>query len=168
MCHPIFTFLPPCLDFFDSSATIRFFFIRVCAVAPGGPVKEQSIEFFFGLPSRGFDVHSVSKHGAGSEVPQGLGARGGGRRFEGRRGLHLRKASRGLQGSLKRGFKGLERGLKGASPSEGSNGFEGVFKWASRGLEGGLKPSEGEGGFEGLEGSLKGASRGVEGGFNAA
>ena len=32
---------------------------------------------------------------------KGLGARGGGRRSEGRRGLHLRKASRGLQGGLK-------------------------------------------------------------------
>ena len=31
-------------------------------VAPGSPVKKQSIEFFFGLPSGGLGVHSVSKH----------------------------------------------------------------------------------------------------------
>ena len=44
---------------------------------------------------------------------KGLGARGGGgRRSEGRRGLHLRKASRGLQGAS----RGLQGGLKGASP----------------------------------------------------
>ena len=31
-------------------------------VAPGSPVKKQSIKFFFGLPSRSLGVHSVSKH----------------------------------------------------------------------------------------------------------
>ena len=62
LCHPLFALFPPCLDFFDCSSTTGFFFIRVCAVVPGGPVKEQSIEFFFGLPSGGFGVHTVSKH----------------------------------------------------------------------------------------------------------
>ena len=47
--HPILTFLPPCLNFFDSSTTILFLFIWICAVASGGPVEEQSIKFFFGL-----------------------------------------------------------------------------------------------------------------------
>ena len=45
---------------------------------------------------------------------KGLGARGGGRRSEGRRGLHLRKASRGLQGGFKGASRGLQGGLKGA------------------------------------------------------
>ena len=47
-------------------------------------------------PSRGLE-------GSGGE------GGGGGRRSEGRRGLHLRKASRGLEG----GFKGASRGLQG-------------------------------------------------------
>ena len=84
---------------------------------------------------------------------KGLRARGGGgRRSEGRRGLHLRKASRGLQGGLKGASRGLQGGLKGASRGlhlrKASRGLEGGFKGASRGLEGGLKPS-----------ALKGASR---------
>ena len=59
---------------------------------------------------------------------KGLGARGGGgRRSEGRRGLHLRKASRGLEGGLKGASRGLQGGLKGASPSEGFKGLEGGF-----------------------------------------
>ena len=46
---------------------------------------------------------------------KGLGARGGGgRRSEGRRGLHLRKASRGLQGGFKGASRGLQGGFKGA------------------------------------------------------
>ena len=77
-------------------------------------------------------------------------SRGEGRRSEGRRGLHLRKASRGLQGGFK-GFKpsalkgalrGLEGGLKGASSSRGLEAFslkpsslEGSFKDASRRLQ---------------------------------
>ena len=53
--------------------------------------------------------------GAGSEVPpsqapfKGLGARGGrGRRSEGRRGLHPRKASRRASRGLEGGFKRLQ------------------------------------------------------------
>ena len=80
-------------------------------------------------------------------------------------GLHLRKASRGLQGGLKGASRGLEGGFKGLHLRKASRGLEGGFNGASRGLEGGLKPSEGEGGFGGLEGGLKGASRGLEGGF---
>ena len=60
VCHPILALLPPCLDFFDSRPTILFLFIWVCAVASGGPVKEQSIQFFFGLPGGGFDIRSAS------------------------------------------------------------------------------------------------------------
>ena len=46
---------------------------------------------------------------------KGLGARGGGgRRSEGRRGLHLRKASRGLEVGFKGASRGLQGGLKGA------------------------------------------------------
>ena len=105
---------------------------------------------------------------------KGLGARGGGgRRSEGRRGLHLRKASRRLE----EGFKGAWRGLQAFSVEGGFEGgwrgLEGgfIFKGASRGLEGGLKPSAWrklEGGFKGawrglhLEGCLKGAWRGLE------
>ena len=58
-CHPLFTCLPPCLDLFESSPTILLFIIRVCAVASGNPVKEQSIQAFFGFSSGCFDVHSV-------------------------------------------------------------------------------------------------------------
>ena len=67
-------------------------------------------------PSRGLE-------GSGGE---------GGRRSEGRRGLHLRKASRGLQGGFKGASRGLEafRGLK----------VEGGLKGASREL-----PSSDEG-----------------------
>ena len=57
-------------------------------------------------PSRGLE-------GSGGE------GGGGGRRSEGRRGLHLRKASRGLEGGFKGASRGLQGGLKGASPSEG-------------------------------------------------
>ena len=118
--------------------------------------------------------------GAGSEVPPSeapfkgawrvWGRGGGGRRSEGRRGLHLRKASRGLQrgfkGGLKGASRGLEGGLKGASLRKASKGLKGGFKGALRGLEGGLK-----GRLQGwLEGSLKGAwpSRGLKGGFKGS
>ena len=100
--------------------------------------------------------------GAGSEVPPSeapfkgawrVWGRGGGRRSEGGRGLHLRKASRGLQGGFKgaskRASKGAWRGLH----------LEGGFKGAWRGLQGGLK--------QGGRGGLKGAWRGLhlQGGF---
>ena len=73
------------------------------------------------------------------------------------RGLHLRKASKGLE-QIRRG---LEGGLKGASRGlEG--GFQGGLKEAWRGLE----AFNAEGGFEGawrrLEGGLKGAWRGLD------
>ena len=29
VCHPLFALFPPCLDFFDCSTPIRFFFIRI-------------------------------------------------------------------------------------------------------------------------------------------
>ena len=68
------------------------------------------------------------------------------------RGLHLRKASKGLEEiwrELEGSFKRLQGGLKGAS----------------RGLEAGLKPSTLKGASRRLEGGLKGASRGFEGGL---
>ena len=78
------------------------------------------------------------------------GRGGGGRRSEGRRGLHLRKASRGLEGGFKGPSAGLERGLK---PSALKGGFEvqGGLKGAkgpSGGVGRGLKPSALKGGFE--------------------
>ena len=67
------------------------------------------------------------------------------------RGLHLRKASKGLEGGLKgawRGLEGLQGGLKGAWSLQRWKGLRGGLKGAWRGLQGGLKPS-----------TLKGASR---------
>ena len=70
VCHPILTCLPPCLNFFDSSPTILFLFIRVCAVASGGLVKSRvsssSLDFPVGAltyirststPHLNFDLH---------------------------------------------------------------------------------------------------------------
>ena len=88
---------------------------------------------------------------------------GRGRRSEGRRGLHLQKASRGPQ----RGFKGASRGLEGGFTLKGaSKGLERGFKGASTGLEGGLKPSALKGASRGLEGGFEGAS--IQGGFKGA
>ena len=66
-------------------------------------------------------------------VLKGLG--GGGRRSEGRRGLHLRKASTRLQGGFKGASRGLEGGLKEASPWKASKKVEG----GGLRLEGGFK-----------------------------
>ena len=90
--------------------------------------------------------------GAGSEIahsqaPLGSGGKGEGTKAEGRRELHLQRASRGFKGAL----RGLQGRLKAASPSEG-------FKGLDRGLVGGLKRAS----------ALKGASRRLEGGFKGA
>ena len=94
---------------------------------------------------------------------------GRGRRSEGRRGLHLRKASSGLQGGLKEALKGLQGGLKGASPSQGFKaawrGLQGSCKGAWRGLERGLHVRKA---LRRLEGGLKEASRRLEGGLKGA
>ena len=72
----------------------------------------------------------------GLEGPGGEGEREA-RRSEGRRELHLWKASRGLQGGLKGGFKEASRGLEGGFTF---GRLQEGLKGASRGLEGGLKP----------------------------
>ena len=105
------------------------------------------------------------------------------------RGLHLRKASRGLhlgKGGLEEGLKGARRGLQGGlkKASRGlQEGLKGAWslpkvKGASRGLKGAIKASRGLKGassllkvkgasrglkeaWRGLQGGLKGASRGL-------
>ena len=66
------------------------------------------------------DPGLVPRYPLQKPLSRGLEGSGGegrrGRRSEGRRVLHLRKASRGLQGGCKGASRGLEGGLKGASP----------------------------------------------------
>ena len=108
------------------------------------PRQEGSRDLQKGYPSVTKGASSSAKHP--SKVPF----------TKAWRGLHLRKASRGLEEI----WKGLEGGLKGAL-----RGLQGRFKGAWRGLEGGLKPSTLKGASRGLEGGLKGPSRGLEGGL---
>ena len=67
--------------------------LQVWGLVPRYPLQKP--------PSRGLE-------GSGGE------GGGGGRRSEGRRRLHLRKASRGLEVGFKGASRGLEGGLKGA------------------------------------------------------
>ena len=95
-------------------------------------VQEGSRDLQKGYPSVTKGASSSAKHP--SKVPF----------TKAWRGLHLRKASRELQGGLKEASRGFQGGFKG---------LEGGFKGAAwRGLD--------------LEGNLKGASRGLEA-FNA-
>ena len=113
---------------FDGSGAFSYV-CRMISTEPNINTTEMGLVPRYPLqkpPSRGLE-------GSGGEM-------GGGRRFEGRRGLHLRKASRGLEG----------------------------FKAASRGLQGGLKKLEGCFTFGRLQGGLKEASRGLHGGFKGA
>ena len=78
-------------------------------------------------------LQKLPARGGGLKVwgPEGGGKR---RRSEGRRGLHLRKASRGLQRDLKdlQASRGLEGGFK-LHLRKASRGLEGGFKGASSG-----------------------------------
>ena len=177
----------------DDSAflqSLRFSCARISGVYPPLALTEAHITEEDNAPRGLVPRYPLQK--PPSRGLEGYGEGGGGeRRSEGRRGLHLWKASRGLQG-FKGAWRGLEGGLKGASKGlEGGFTFgrlQGGLKGASRGLQGGLKgawslpkvkrASRGlkgawsglQGGFTfgRLQGGLKGASRGLQGGLKGA
>ena len=62
--------------------------------------------------------------------------------------LHMPKPNvTRVQSATEWGLKGFKEASRGLHLRKASRGLEGGFKAASRGLEGGLKPSEGEGDF---------------------
>ena len=84
---------------------------------------------WFSLPVRSFVDRMPNRgwfRGTPFRSPRVWGRGGGDEGLKGRRGLHPRKASRGLQG----GFKAASRELERASPSQTSRGLEAGFKGA--------------------------------------